>query len=89
MVEDAGGETATRVIRMNEEGANFCGLGSGVEKRVVALSRIAATMMLNPAGSAEGATAAPATAGDQLAILLNDEVSGVVNELEIDSKAGE
>ena len=40
MVEDSGGETATRVSGMNEEGADFGGLGGGVEKRVVALSWI-------------------------------------------------
>jgi len=81
-LEDASGDAAARPRGMDEEGANFGGVGLGVEERVVAAGAAIAAV----GGFAAGPAAAGCEAGG--AGGLNDEIGLVVDELGVEAEPG-
>jgi len=81
VVEDESAETTARVLGMDEDGADFCGVRGGIEERSFAAGAVVA--------AEESAPIAPAAAaGDEAGSLkrLSDEVGAVFNELGVETE---
>lgn len=80
MGQDAGAEALAGVAGMDEDGADFGGVGLGVEEIGLAEGGFV--------GSKEGFAHGPAAASSQFARIFGDEVGAVADELGVEAEDG-